>query len=265
MRIATWNVNSVHARLEVLRHWLEARSPDVVCLQELKVPNDRFPFDAIRAAGYHAIAHGEPRYNGVAVLTKAEARAVQVGLPGMEDFGARLVTAALDAWTISSVYVPNGKSIDHPDYARKLTWMKHLRDHLRASLDPGALVLVAGDFNVTPTDLDTCDADGLRGQIHHSEPERAALQGLIDDGLADLVRLAHPGKRMFTWWDYRAGSFHRDLGLRLDLLLGTHAVAEHLRDAWVDRDYRKKLLGQTPSDHAPVVVDLEAPKAFSHG
>jgi exodeoxyribonuclease-3 len=192
----------------------------------------------------------------VAVLSREPSSLSQLGLPLAEAAGSRLVTARLGSWTVSSVYVPNGKALDHGDYRAKLEWLAQLGAHLRATHDPGRNVVVAGDFNVTPSDVDTYDPDGLRGQIHHSEPERHALGALLAFGLRDLQRERHGTEQAFSWWDYRAGSFHRNLGLRIDLLLGSPSVAESLVDVWVDRDWRKKRAELTPSDHAPVIADL---------
>ncbi len=256
MRIATWNVNSVKARLPYLLDWLATREPDVVCLQELKVPDDKFPHDALEAMGYQAHAHGQPRWNGVAVLCRRPGEVTQVGLPGAEDQGARLVTVTLDDLTITSVYVPNGKSVDHPDFALKLDWLAQLDTHLRdRHRDDGAMV-VAGDFNVTCGDADTHDPEGLRGHIFHTDLEREAMAQLVDGGLTDLYRHVHPDGAMFSWWDYRGGGFHRNLGLRIDLLLASEALLPRVQEVWTDRDFRKKRDGQTPSDHAPVIADL---------
>ena len=256
MRIATWNVNSVQARLPYVLAWLGERQPDVVCLQELKTEGESFPHQAFQAAGYQAHVHGQRQWNGVAVLCRQPGELRQLGLPGAEAAGSRLVTVEVAGWQVTSVYVPNGKALDHPDYQRKLQWLERLADHLAASADFGREVVVAGDYNVTPSDLDTFDPDGLRGQIHHSAAERAAIARLRDLGLRDLLRDKHADARAYSWWDYRAGSFHRNRGLRIDLLLASASVAAAVDDVWVDRDWRKKRDELTPSDHAPVVVDL---------
>lgn len=257
MRIATWNVNSVTARLPYLLGWLEARQPDVVCLQELKTPTGSFPSEPLRALGYAAFVHGQRQWNGVAVLVRGQGELRQTGLPGHEPSGARLVTAQAAGWEVTSVYVPNGKSLDHPDYQRKLEWLAALREHLRGRTQAPERLLVAGDFNVTPADLDTYDSKGLRGQIHHTEAERQAIGMLLALGLRDLYRQAHPDEPGFTWWDYRAGALHRNLGLRIDLLLGSASAAERLRDAWVDREWRRKQGELVPSDHAPLIADFD--------
>jgi exodeoxyribonuclease-3 len=257
VRIATWNVNSVKARLPYLLDWLGTREPDLVCLQELKLPDDKFPHAELAEAGYHAYVHGQPRWNGVAVLSRRVGEVTQIGLPGAEDHGARLITVTIDDLSMTSVYVPNGKQLDHPDFAMKLTWLNTLADHVSSSVSGSPSVVVAGDFNVTRSDADTHDPEGLRGAIFHTEEERAALARLADLGLEDLYRKTNPEGRMFSWWDYRGGGFHRNLGLRIDFLMASPAVLQSAQKVWTDRDFRKKRDGQTASDHAPVIADLD--------
>ncbi|MBM4360732.1 MAG: exodeoxyribonuclease III [Deltaproteobacteria bacterium] len=256
MRIATWNVNSLNARLEFVLGWLAERRPDAVCFQELKLTNEAFPYAALEAAGYHAVVHGQKSWNGVAVLSREPAACVQVGLPGAEAAGARLVTATLGEWTVSSVYVPNGKTLVHADFQLKLGFLARLRDHIASSVDRGKPYLLGGDFNVAHTDLDSYDPDGLREAIFHTAPERAAIDALLELGLVDLQRTLEPGARSFSWWDYRGGSFHKNEGLRIDLLLGSVTTRSRVSKVWVDRDYRKKKGELTPSDHAPVIADF---------
>lgn len=259
MRIATWNVNSIKARLRYVLGWLEQRQPDLVCLQELKVADDKFPFEAFAGAGYHAAVHGQPQYNGVAVLTRGAAPTVlERGLPGAEAAGARLLTVRYGELTAASVYVPNGKHLEHEDYAVKLDFLARLRAYVEQSWDlaRGRYVL-GGDFNLVPDDRDTHDPERLGGSLHHSQAERARLGALTELGLQDLYRVKNPDGRMFSWWDYRAGAFHKNLGLRIDLLLASRALAEAVGEVWIDRDYRKKQQGETPSDHAPVIAELE--------
>ncbi len=253
MLVATWNVNSVKARLPRLLEFLDARGPDVVCLQELKVSEDAFPMLDVRAAGYEAVVVGQRQWNGVAVLAREPLALRHAGLPGEGGSGARLVAAAVDGLDVVSVYVPNGKDLGHDDFAGKLRWLERLGDFLAQAYDPGAPLVVAGDFNVCPADVDSFDPVGLAGGIFHTDAERAALSRLRDWGLVDLFRRAHPDVPGFSWWDYRGGNFHRGLGLRIDLLLGTAPVAAGLQGAAVERDFRK---GPKPSDHAPVTVDV---------
>ncbi|RLB65634.1 MAG: exodeoxyribonuclease III [Deltaproteobacteria bacterium] len=257
MRIATWNVNSVKARLPYLLDWLATREPDVVCLQELKTPDEKFPRPELAEAGYHAYVHGQPRWNGVAVLSRQPGTMTQAGLPGAADHGARLITVTIDELSVTSVYVPNGKHLQHADFAMKLAWLSSLVDYLSDSLKGGGAVVVAGDFNVTCSDADTHDAEGLRDHIFHSAEERAAMTKLVDSGLVDLYRETNPEGGMFSWWDYRGGGFHRNLGLRIDLLMASPTILQSVQEVWTDRDFRKKRDGQTPSDHAPVIADLK--------
>jgi exodeoxyribonuclease III len=260
MRLATWNVNSVKQRVKRLLPWLDERRPDVVCLQETKLADDAFAAllgDEFAARGYDVAAHGEPAWNGVAILSRVGLEDVVVGLPGALGFPhpeARAVTATCGGVRVVSVYVPNGRVPDSEHYRYKLAWMRSLRDAIAA--DPDATV-VCGDMNIAPTDDDVFDPDAYIGQTHVTPAERAALAALRDLGLRDVVRDRWPNERVFTYWDYRAGMFHQDLGMRIDLVLAGPKVADRVRAAWVDRQARK---GTGPSDHAPVIVDLdEAP------
>jgi len=256
VRIATWNVNSLNARLDFVLGWLEARTPDVVCFQELKLTHESFPYAALDAAGYHAIVHGQKSWNGVAVLSRAPADLVSAGLPGAEAAGARLVTARIGEWTVASVYVPNGKTLVHPDFELKLDFLARLRAHVEATVDRSRPYILGGDFNVAHADRDSFDPDALRDAMFHTEPERRALDALLGTGLVDLQREIDSDTRAFSWWDYRGGSFHKNEGLRIDLLLASPPARARASKVWVDRDYRKKKGELTPSDHAPVVADF---------
>ena len=260
MRIATWNVNSIKQRLPRLLPWLDERRPDVVCLQETKLADDKLAEllgSELEQRGYAIAAHGEAAWNGVAILSRVGLDDVVAGLPGGPGFPhqeARAVAATCAGVRVVSVYVPNGRTpgSDHYDY--KLAWLASLRDVVAAG--PDAMV-VCGDMNVAPTDEDVFDPDAYEGQTHVTPPERAALAALEEAGLHDVVRDRWPDERVFTYWDYRAGMFHQDCGMRIDLVLATTAVADRVRAAWIDRQARK---GKGPSDHAPVMVDLdEAP------
>lgn len=255
MKIATWNVNALRARLDFVLHWLDARQPDVVGIQELKLTDEQFPHDEIRAAGYHAIVHGQKGWNGVAILSRKPAEEVCRGLPGAGDMGARLVSARIGELTFTTVYVPNGKSVEHPDYARKLAWLETLAGHFTERHDPEGVEILCGDVNIVPEPIDSWHEDPAR--VHHTPAERARLQAILDFGFVDLYREAHPERQMFSWWDYRGGAFHRNLGLRIDLILGTKKIRERVRSIEIDRDYRKKKDGLIASDHAPVILDLE--------
>jgi exodeoxyribonuclease-3 len=257
MRLATWNINGLRARLDFLLHWLEARSPDVVGLQELKLEDEKFPHAELEAAGYHALTHGQKAWNGVAILSREQAELTQQGLPGREEFGARLITANVAKISFTTVYCPNGKHIGHEDFPRKLSWFEALAEHFSTSHDPSQPAILCGDFNICPTDLDSWDEEGKKGSIFHTDEERERFQSLLSWGMADLFRALYPDTRTFSWWDYRGGSFHRDLGLRIDLLLGTASIVDRLEAVEIDREYRKKKDGLTASDHAPVYADLK--------
>ena len=260
MRIATWNVNSVKQRVPRLLPWLDERKPDVVCLQETKLADDAFVdlLGADLARRSYAIAvHGQATWNGVAILSRVGLEDVVPGLagaPGFPDPEARAVSATCGGLRVVSVYVPNGRVPGSEHYAYKLAWLDSLRELVAA--DPESSV-VCGDMNIAPTDEDVFDPDAYVGQTHVTPPERAALAALQELGLRDVVRDRWPDERIFTYWDYRAGMFHQDLGMRIDLVLAGAPVTRRVRAAWVDRHARK---GSGPSDHAPVIVDLdEAP------
>jgi exodeoxyribonuclease-3 len=260
MRIATWNVNSVKQRMPRLLPWLDQRQPDVVCLQETKLANDALAEllgDELATRGYGLAAHGEAQWNGVAILSRAGLEDVVTGLPDGPGFPhpeARAVAATCGGVRVHSVYVPNGRVPGSDHYAYKLEWLAALRAVVAAG--PVATV-VCGDMNIAPTDADVFDPDAYIGQTHVTPLERQALAELQSLGLHDVVRDRWPDERVFTYWDYRAGMFHQDLGMRIDLILAGDPVAERVQAAWVDRHARK---GSGPSDHAPVIVDLdEAP------
>ncbi len=260
VRIATWNVNSVKQRVPRLLPWLDERRPDVVCLQETKLADDAFADllgDELAARGYAVAAHGEPTWNGVAIVSRVGLDDVVVGLAGAPGFPrpeARAVSASCGGIRVVSVYVPNGRVPDSEHYEYKLAWLASLREVVAAGPDA---TVVCGDVNIAPTDDDVFDPDAYIGQTHVTPRERAALAELQGLGLRDVVRERWPDERVFTYWDYRAGMFHQDLGMRIDLVLAGGTVADRVRAAWVDRQARK---GSGPSDHAPVIVDLdEAP------
>ena len=255
MRLATWNINGLRARLEFMALWLKARQPDVVGLQELKTPTEEFPHDFFAELGYHALVHGQKSWNGVAILTREPAELVIAGLPGEADFGARLITARVgQGIEFTTLYCPNGKSTTHDDYAKKLTWYDSLRAHYDTG-DTGRRIL-CGDFNIVPRALDSCRGEAGDGEVFHTVEERQRLGALMDLGLVDLFRERYPDHKAFSWWDYRGGAFHRNQGLRIDFILGTPAISELLQEVTIDRDFRKKQDGLTASDHAPVFADL---------
>jgi exodeoxyribonuclease-3 len=262
VRIATWNVNSVKQRVPRLLPWLDERRPDLVCLQETKLADDAFREllgDELAGRGYEAALCGEATWNGVAILSRVGLDDVVCGLgegaPGFPHPEARAVAATCGGIRVVSVYVPNGRVPGSEHYEYKLAWLAALREALAAAPDD---LVVCGDVNIAPTDADVFDPDAYVGQTHVTAPEREALAELQGGlGLHDVVRDRWPDETVFTYWDYRAGMFHQDLGMRIDLVLASEPVAGRVQAAWVDRHARK---GSGPSDHAPVIVDLdEAP------
>lgn len=257
MRIATWNVNSIKQRMPRFLPWLDERQPDVVCLQETKLADHAISelLDGeLAQRGYRAAYYGQAQWNGVALLSRVGLDDVVRGVPGAPGFPnpeARAVSASCGGIRVHSLYVPNGRSVGSEHYAYKLAWLAALRQQLA---DGPAEVVVCGDLNIAPADADVFDPQAFVGQTHVTEPERAALAELRKLGLHDVVRDRWPNEQVFTYWDYRAGMFHQNLGMRIDLVLGSSGVAGRVAAAWVDRAARK---GTGPSDHAPVVVDLD--------
>jgi exodeoxyribonuclease-3 len=256
MRIATWNVNSLKVRLPRVEEWIAYAQPDVLCLQETKLSDSTFPHLAFGALGYESAHHGDGQWNGVAILSKVGLTDVTAGFvnPVEPDSETRVMTARCGPVQVTSVYVPNGRSLDSEHYIYKLAWLGKLRDHLDALTSPQDLAVVCGDFNIAPTDADVWDPSAFVGSTHVSDPERKALQALEDWGLVDAFRQRYPEDRLYTYWDYRAGDFHEHRGMRIDLVLATKPLADKLTWALVDRNARK---GKLPSDHAPLFVDVD--------
>jgi len=248
-------VNGLRARLDILRCWLQDRQPDVVGLQELKLEDAQFPHEAFRELGYRALTHGQKAWNGVAILSREPAVLTQCGLAGQEALGARLLEARIGELRFATVYCPNGRSVENPEFAQKLIWFDALIDWVSRQPRDDASVL-CGDFNLCPTALDSWNEALLHGSIFHTDAERERFQRLLASGLRDLLRAHAPELRAFSWWDYRGGAFHKNEGLRIDLVLGSAAVAARLKSVRIDRDFRKKQQGFTPSDHAPVLAEL---------
>jgi exodeoxyribonuclease III len=266
MRIATWNVNSLPARLEKVWWWLERAKPDVLLMQETKLADSAAPFDDFRARGYELAHHGQGRWNGVAIASRAPITDVvkSFGLPppdgpkaGVEDplAEARMISATTHGIRVASLYVPNGRVLDSPSYVAKLAWLEHLERWLREANSPTQPLVLGGDFNIAPADSDVWDPAACHGATHVSAPERAALAKLLAFGLQDAYRLKHAEPGRYSWWDYRAGAFHKNFGMRIDLLLATDPLAKRIVWAEIDREARKGK--PIPSDHAPVVIDLD--------
>jgi exodeoxyribonuclease-3 len=257
MRIATWNVNSLKARLPRVEEWLAYAHPDVLCMQETKVADAAFPVLPFEALGYEVAHHGNNQWNGVAIASKVGIEDPVAGFSDEQEreiVESRILSATCGGVRVSSVYVPNGRAVGTEHYQAKLEWLDRLAAHLQASCDPDGQVAVCGDFNIAPDDRDVWDAAKVNGATHVSPPERERLQRLLDWGLVDAFRIRYDEDRLYTWWDYRAGDFHQHRGMRIDLVLVTKKLAERVTYALVDRFARK---GKLPSDHAPLLVDVE--------
>lgn len=253
MKLATWNVNSVKVRLPQLLDWLAAAQPDVVCLQELKVEEPKFPRAELEAAGYRAAVSGQKTYNGVAILARTPLEDVAADIPGFGDEQKRVVAATVQGMRVLCVYCPNGQAVGSEKYAYKLRWFAALRDYLRAQLARHPALAVAGDFNVAPEDRDVHDPKAWEGQVHVSEPERAAWRALLELGLKDSFRLFPQPEKLYTWWDYRMLGFRRNAGLRIDHVLLSATLAARCTAAGVDKAPRRL---ERPSDHAPAFAEL---------
>lgn len=255
-KIATWNVNSITARLPIVTRWLEAHRPDVLCLQETKCVDEKFPREAFAQLGYRAEIFGQPTYNGVALITRAECRDVQRNFPDLPPDApqhARLLAAAVGDVMIVNVYVPNGASVDSDKYVYKLDWLKALREFFDARYAADQPVLLCGDFNVAPEDRDVYDPELWRGRVLFSEPEKRALAHVGAWGLTDAFRMFQQEGGHYSWWDYRAGAFRRDDGLRIDHIWLSAPLARRCVGAWIDREPRG---WERPSDHTPVVAEF---------
>jgi len=255
MRLATWNVNSLNARLPRVQEWLELANPDVLCMQETKMTDEAFCGDAFEELGYEWAHHGQGRWNGVAVLSKVGLHNPQPGFSdgATPDPDARILWATCGGIRVASAYIPNGRELNHEHYHYKLSWLARLRAHLEANASPDDPVVVAGDFNVAPLDKDVWDVGAFEGLTHVSQPEREALQAVLDWGLVDVFRQRWPQDNLFTFWDYQAGRFHKRQGMRIDMVMATAPLAQTATTALMDRNARK---GKKPSDHAPVLVDF---------
>lgn len=253
--VASWNVNSVNARLARFLGFLERVAPDVLCLQELKCVEEKFPFAAVQDLGYHVAMHGQKTYNGVAVLTKMPAEIQGVGFrDGGDDTQSRFISVKVAGITVISSYIPNGQALDSSKYIYKLEWLQRLRAYLDTHHKKSEPLILAGDFNVAPTDLDVAKPEEWRGQILFSEPEKAALANILGFGLVDTFRKHQKDGGFYSWWDYRQLAFPKNNGLRIDFVFATEPLAAKCTKAWIDRDERK---GEKPSDHAPCLAEID--------
>lgn len=254
MKITSWNVNSLNVRLPHLLQWLDEVKPDIVALQETKLSDDKFPRLELEAAGYHTVFAGQKSYNGVALLSRTPIDEVLLDIPGLDGEERRIIAATVHGVRLLNLYVVNGQAVGSDKYLWKLQWLAKLRDWLNAEMTRHEQLLVLGDFNITPDDRDVYDAKVLQESILCSTAERAALQQLIDLGLTDTFRLFAQEPGLFSWWDYRQGAFRRNMGLRIDLILASKALADKCTAAYIDKGPRKL---ERPSDHAPVIAEFD--------
>lgn len=257
LKIASWNVNSLNVRLPHVQAWLAEAQPDILALQETKLTDDKFPAADFAAAGYYSVFSGQPTYNGVAVLSREPGRDVVTDIPGLEDPQRRIlavtIPTALGDVRIIDLYVVNGSEVGSDKYSYKLDWLRKVTGWLAKETEQQERVVVLGDFNIAPDDRDVHDPEAWRDKVLCSEPERQALQAINDLGLADTFRLFEQEPAVFSWWDYRMNAFRRKMGLRIDLLLASRAMAECCKASYVDIEPRRQ---ERPSDHAPVVAEF---------
>lgn len=253
MKLAAWNVNSLNVRLGHLLDWLAIERPDAICLQELKLEDDKFPVAAIEAAGYRSVYCGQKTYNGVAILSRESPQAVEYGIAGFDDPQKRVISATVSGVRLVCAYVPNGQSLESDKYRYKLDWLKTFTAWLRGELAKHPQLAVLGDFNIAPEDRDVHDPKAWEGQVLVSPPERAAFRELTDAGLKDSFRLFEQPEKSFSWWDYRMNAFKRNLGLRIDHVLLSEPLAARCQSSRILVDVRKL---ERPSDHAPVIAEL---------
>jgi len=256
MKLATWNINSLKIRLPHVLDWLAEQSPDVLCLQELKLDDPHFPSAAIAEAGYSAVFSGQKTYNGVAILARSAPTDVQIGIPGYDDPLRRVIAATIAGVRVVCFYVPNGQSVESDKYQYKLQWLARAAEWLKGEVARHERIAVTGDFNIAPDDRDVHDPALWRGQVLCTDAERAAFRAWIDLGLVDSFRLFDQPEKTFSWWDYRMLGFQKNHGLRIDHILLSPALARHCERVWIDRAQRKKV---QPSDHAPVIAELILP------
>ncbi len=253
VKIASWNVNSLRVRLPQVLDWLVSNPADILCLQETKLVDEEFPVAAIEAAGYHVVYAGQKTYNGVAVLSTQAATELVTDLPHMDDPQRRVLGATIGTLRVLNVYIPNGQLVGSEKYLYKMGWLQRLQDYVEQQLRLYPKFLLLGDFNIAPEDADVHDPELWAGKVLFSDPERQAFRGLIELGLHDTFRKFTQSENTFSWWDYRAAAFRRNLGLRIDHILCSTALYEHCISSTVDQDPRK---WERPSDHAPVVAEF---------
>jgi exodeoxyribonuclease-3 len=253
MKIATWNVNSLNVRLPHVLDWLAANKPDALCLQETKQEDSKFPYEALKEAGYNAVHNGQKTYNGVAILSPHAIENVHMDIPNFADDQKRLIAATIDGVRIVCVYIPNGQSVGSDKYAYKLSWLQAFTAWLQNELGTHPKLALLGDYNIAPEDIDCHDPAAWQGQVLVSEPEREAFRKIAKLGLADSFRLFQKGEGQFSWWDYRMAGFRRNLGMRIDHILISPSLVDAAKTSYIDKAPRKL---ERPSDHTPVVLEL---------
>ena len=252
-KIATWNVNSLRVRLPHVLTWLERVKPDILALQETKLVDADFPVDPIRAAGYEVIYSGQRTYNGMAILSRKKVLDIMTDMPALEDPQRRLLAGCIDNIRILNLYIPNGESVDSAKYQYKLHWLKNLDVFLKAELQKYPKLIVLGDFNIAPEEIDVHDPKRWEGQVLFSEPERKAFREILQLGLKDCFRQHHAALQSYSWWDYRMNAFKRNMGLRIDHILASAELASRCDHCYIDKTPRAE---ERPSDHAPVVAEF---------
>lgn len=253
LKIATWNVNSLRVRLPHVLTWLQDVQPDILAVQEIKMPDADFPFEAFKEAGYFAIAAGQKTYNGVAIFSRHEAKDIVTDFPDFNDQQRRVLAATIDNVRILNLYVPNGQSIESDKYAYKLNWIEKLDLFLKSEIKSHQNMVVLGDFNIAPHDIDVHDPKQWEGQVLCSAPEREAFHNMLQVGFEDCFRKISPTSQEFSWWDYRMNAFKRNIGLRIDHILASNSLSPHCVNCYVDKAPRK---WERPSDHAPVIAEF---------
>jgi len=255
MKIATWNVNSINVRLEHVLKWGKDTGTDVICLQETKAVDENFPIEQINDAGYNAVFMGEKSYNGVAILSTHDITNVQKNMPDdKEDSPKRFIAADIEGIHIVNTYIPNGTKLWSDKFEFKLDWLQRLRRYFDENCDTDSDVLLCGDFNVAPNEIDVWDVKRWEGKLHFSKPERAAMYHVMQWGFTDVYRKINPDLRAYSWWDFRTNAFPVDHGLRIDHIWTSRSLAEKCTDSWIDKDPRG---WERPSDHTPVVAEFE--------
>lgn len=256
MRIATWNVNSLRVRLPQVLDWLDARKPDVLCIQETKLQDKDFPATEIEKLDYHVAFCGQKAYNGVAVISRLPMEGIQTDLPGLEDPERRVLSGQIGSIRVVNLYVPNGQELGSSKFEYKLNWLEHLLKYAKSLQAVHEHVVMCGDFNIAPEDRDVHDPEAWRGKVLCSEPERKAFRALTGAGLHDAFRKFKQPEGAYSWWDYRSAAFRRNRGLRIDHILCSDVLYEQVKSCTIDKGPRKL---ERPSDHAPVIVDFAAP------